>query len=134
MLNATYGIYQHDASSEYTARALSYSLPTSLHGHVDVISPTTFFATPRSSKTKSPPLSRAAPIATELKSEAKLTRPRSVGNASADCNDQITPDCIRELYNFQSYTPRLNGTNKLGVVGYDNEPINSEDLQVRDDS
>ncbi|KAJ7860439.1 peptidase S8/S53 domain-containing protein [Mycena olivaceomarginata] len=45
MLDTKYGVYYHAASGSSVVRTMGYSLPTELHSHIDVITPTTYFGT-----------------------------------------------------------------------------------------
>ena len=46
------------------------------------------------------------------------------------CDEFITPDCLRALYNTSTYVPKATNVNKLGVAGYLDEFANDADLQV----
>ena len=130
MLDATYDIYQHDGTSEYIIRALSYSLPASLHAHIGVVTPTTYFSTTRTMRKTSFLQPHIAPIDNDIEVAAKLTGPGSLATVPSSCARTITPACLRALYNTTSYVPQATDVNQLGVAGYLEEYANDADLQV----
>ncbi|TFK63265.1 subtilisin-like protein [Pluteus cervinus] len=126
MLGTKYNVYNHPSSSHSVVRTMGYSLPRELVGHVDVIAPTTYFGTMRSMRATNhlqpdiPPLEEQAP---EFGFGPDAVPPTS-------CNTQITPACLRTLYNTQNYTPKATNVNKLGVAGYLDQFANRADLQT----
>ncbi|KAF8159850.1 peptidase S8/S53 domain-containing protein [Crassisporium funariophilum] len=125
MLGTKYNIYRHATSGQDVVRAMSYSLPSALHSHIDVVAPTTYFGTLRSMRSTSflqPP------------QEAVIEEPSlvPVSNAAvpASCATKITPACLRALYNTSAYVPSAISTNKLGVAGYLENFANNADLQT----
>ena len=86
-----------------------------LHGHVDVVTPTTYFGTVRSMRSTSillPPI-------------------QAVGSVDpSSCAAGVTPSCLRALYNTASYTPKATDKNSIGVAGYLELYANYADLQV----
>lgn len=104
---------------------MGYSLPKSLHGHVDVVAPTTYFGTMRSMRATN----HLDPEIKALEHDIKIDDINAAVPAS--CSTTITPSCLRTLYNTASYVPKATSTNKLGVAGYLDEYANRADLQVR---
>ncbi|KAH9068408.1 subtilisin-like protein [Lactarius deliciosus] len=49
LLGASYQLYRHVETKEVIIRTVGYSLPAALHGHVQTVAPTTYFASPRMS-------------------------------------------------------------------------------------
>jgi tripeptidyl-peptidase-1 len=132
MLGTKYHVYTHSATDTTLIRTTSYSLPTILHDHVTVVTPSTYFSRPRSLHKTSFVQSVGKTIVEDVDGVANF----ATGNTnstnstvSATCNDQITPSCLNALYNI-SYTP-VSTNNSLGVVGYLNEFANHVDLQVK---
>ncbi|KAF9456972.1 peptidase S8/S53 domain-containing protein [Collybia nuda] len=125
MLGAKYNVYHHSASSERVVRTLSYSLPRDLHSRVDVVAPTTYFATVRSMRATS-----------FLQPNLKLTEGVSQatdisnGRVPASCGTKITLECLHTLYNTKGYVPTSTATNKIGVAGYLDEFANYADLEI----
>ncbi|KAJ7623726.1 peptidase S8/S53 domain-containing protein [Roridomyces roridus] len=125
MLNTKYGVYYHPASGSQVVRTMGYSLPTELHSHVDVISPTTYFGTMHSMRATSFVLPQTA--TGDEDSFAAEISPLAV---PASCGTTITPACLRALYNTTNYVPKATATNKLGITGYLEEFANDADLQT----
>lgn len=118
-----YNVYRHANSDEQVVRTMGYSLPTVLHGHVDVVTPTTYFGTMRSMKAtsfKQP----------QIKALEADVEPAIGAAVPASCATTITPACLRALYNTTSYVPKSTASNKIGIVGYLEEYANRADLQV----
>jgi tripeptidyl-peptidase I len=136
MLGTKYHIYKHSATETTLIRTTSYSLPSILHDHVTVVTPSTYFSLPKPHAKTSfvqhiedfslAALNGAINIATN---SGLGTEPLPV---SPTCDLQVTPACLNALYNI-SYTPVSTKSNSLGVVGYLNEFANHDDLQVRHD-
>ena len=130
MLNATYEIYHHENTEEYIVRTLSYSLPASLHPHVGVVTPTTYFGTMRSMRKTSFIQPDVKTLDNDIEIASQLTDPASLATVPSSCSSTITPACLRALYNTTSYVPKATDVNKLGVAGYLDEFANNADLQV----
>lgn len=126
MLGTRYNIYQHGPSGEQVVRTLSCSLPKELHSHIDIVTPTTYFGTPRSMK-KAHFLQPDEQAAAALRSGSDAAVPSS-------CANTITPTCLRDLYNTSTYIPTQTKVNKLGVAGYLDEFTSAADLQVNYDA
>ncbi|KAK7033671.1 hypothetical protein VNI00_012671 [Paramarasmius palmivorus] len=126
MLNAKYAVYTHEKSGDQVLRTLSYSLPRELAGHVDVVSPTTYFGTLRSMRTTS----FLQPELDEEKVAVANVGVEPVSNAAvpASCGTRITPSCLKGLYNTTNYVPQAADQNSLGVAGYLDEFANHADL------
>lgn len=119
MLNTKYGVYYHAASDSYVVRTMEYSLPTELHSHVDVVSPTTYFGTIHSMRATS--FLKPQVVTGKEDSFAAEISPLAV---PASCGTVITPACLRALYNTTNYVPKSTATNKLGITGYLGENAN----------
>lgn len=129
MLDTKYNVYSHSPSSDAVVRTLSYSLPSVLHDHIDVITPTTYFGTMRSMRKTSFLQPEIAPAPPQADSDS-LVRPISAAAVPSSCSSTITPACLRALYNTASYVPAASSTNKLGIAGYLGEYANDADLQT----
>lgn len=127
MLNATYGMYRHERTLDYVVRTSSYSLPRTLHGHIDVITPTTNFDGGRTMK----PPSLLRQSAQKRDSDLSLPPGLQGALASIDCDFIVVPSCLRALYKTDKYVPNATDKNSIGVVGYLDQFANEADLQVR---
>ncbi|KAF7976380.1 hypothetical protein HWV62_6953 [Athelia sp. TMB] len=115
MLGAKYGVYRHTATEEYIVRTTSYSLPTELHHHIDVVAPTTYFPSTQSMRSN-------VAIMKEVEG--------SIDAAQYTCEQAIQPSCLQKLYNSTGYTTHSAGKNKIGVTGYLEQYPNHADLQA----
>jgi tripeptidyl-peptidase-1 len=86
-----------------------YSVPAHIQEHIDLIKPTIQFnphaAAPRGKK-------RAVnhPVSTLKTNGVKVNKQATLST----CDEIITPDCLRALYNFH-YTPRETEKNSFGI-------------------
>lgn len=115
MLGTTFNTYQNDIRRDVKrVRSLSYSVPKSVRGHIDMIQPTTRFGQIKAERSN------------VLSQEAA---PFSVAAVNATCNNTITPSCLRDLYNFANYEIDPKGSVKLGVNGFLEEYARYTDLR-----
>lgn len=133
MLGTKYHIYKHTTTETTIIRTTSYSLPSILHDHVTVVTPSTYFGHPKPLHKTSFIQSIEGVLSEDVDKPANFaTNAPNPSNSTVDpiCNDQITPSCLNALYNI-SYTPVSTGNNSLGVAGYLDQFANHADLQVR---
>ncbi|KAI0927799.1 hypothetical protein AcW1_005225 [Taiwanofungus camphoratus] len=112
MLDADFAVYTHDASGAQMIRTLSYSIPSTLQGYVDLVHPTTTF-TSGSSK---------LPVKV-----SKLTVPPK--GSKRQSSSDVDPSTLQSLYGIPS-TPATQSSNAIGVTGYDEEYANQADLAL----
>ncbi|KAI1790225.1 family S53 protease-like protein [Ganoderma leucocontextum] len=104
LFDADFTTFAHQESDKRFIRTLSYSLPESLQGHVDLVHPTVIFPEP----------AELAPAQTKTKRAFH----RLVGrDATSDCANGTIPACLRDLYKIPT-TPASNKNNSLGVTGF----------------
>ena len=121
LFDAKYSVYYNPSTDSYLVRTTSYSLPVDLHGHIQVVTPTTHFGQMRPMRATS----RVMPgIHVSSLSNQKSTA------ASSSCNTTITPSCLEELYSMAGYSPQATDVNKFGITGYLDEFPNFADLQT----
>ncbi|KAG9317808.1 peptidase S8/S53 domain-containing protein [Chiua virens] len=127
MLDTKYHVYTHSDSGESIVRTTSYSLPESLHEHIELIQPTTMFTRLRPFKSTLH-WSSTASAASQSPSTGSLTGP--AGNPiDPSCNGTITITCLRQLYNAVGYNTSATNGNKLAVTAYLEQYANNQDLQ-----
>ncbi|KAI0368558.1 family S53 protease-like protein [Pilatotrama ljubarskyi] len=102
LLAADFSLFTHGSSGLEAIRTLSYSIPASLKGHIDVIHPTTVFPEPVDSN-----------MTLKRRSFHEPVSPRE---SSSKCSNGTTPACLQELYNIPT-TVAVVASNKLGVTG-----------------
>ena len=134
MLGTKYHVYKHSTTKTTLIRTTSYSLPSILHDHVTLVTPSTYFSLPKPQHATSfvshisEFVLKVSDGATDIVTNSGLgTNSYPVSPA---CDRKITPACLNALYNI-SYTPVSTKSNSLGVVGYLNQFANHADLQVR---
>lgn len=124
MLDTKYHVWQHKSSGDYLVRTTSYSLPSNLHDHVDVIQPTTMFGRFKPAKST---ISKVSPFKKATKSGTVVNAASGV-TVDASCNQVVTITCLQQLYNAVGFTPSAKG-NSIGITGYLEQFANMQDLQ-----
>ncbi|KAJ6561571.1 subtilisin-like protein [Mycena vulgaris] len=104
MLDTKYHVWKHTASGDYIVRTTSYSLPKSLHEHIELVQPTTMFGTFKKLKSTIHSISEDASIQSESLSPPIVDSATGV-TVDATCNTTITITCLKEIYNAVGYTP-----------------------------
>ncbi|KAH8647568.1 peptidase S8/S53 domain-containing protein [Tricladium varicosporioides] len=127
LLQADYQVFENTETGKLTARTLSYSLPSALHTHIDIIAPTIKFSIPTphmSTIVKDYPQPPAAKI------NAIASSPGDIhdGLDTVACNSSITPDCIQALYKFKHFRGSRRNGNELALAGFLEEYAQHDDL------
>lgn len=149
LLQTEYYLFEHASSGVTALRALNWSLPSHLHGHVDTIQPTTsFFEAPmvgnivssRDSFSKRNENDPSIPVdlnqlgvevanpSTPLSgpsSESGSLTVEQVCNASA-----VTMLCLSVLYGFKGYQLQAPEKNNMAIVNFDHEFSNQSDIAL----
>ncbi|KAH8990678.1 subtilisin-like protein [Lactarius hatsudake] len=118
-LNLTYHIYKHP-SGERQIGCLSYSVPEHISDHVEVIKPTVHlnYHIPK--------------YPARLRRRANLNhlgQPIDATLSLTHCDQFITPECLRALYDFR-YIPRATEKNSYGIVEFTPQTFRSHDLDL----
>ncbi|KAF8258875.1 subtilisin-like protein [Lactarius quietus] len=127
ILGATYRLYRYAGTNDRAIlRTVSYSLPKVLHGLVQTVVPTTFFASARTLQS-TPQRRPVAAAGTLAKAE-----PRQAGSGSIDFPPkEVTPEYLRSvLYKTGIYTPIAIHKNKIGIVAFNNDFVSPSDLKL----
>jgi len=127
MLDTTFHVWTHEESGDAVVRTLSYSLPESLHDHVDLIQPTTMFARMKKQKTTFR-WSEQQTTSRVVSGSSTIQLPNGV-TVDASCNQTVTISCLKELYNAVGFSASAKNGNQIGITGYLGEFANNEDLQ-----
>jgi tripeptidyl-peptidase-1 len=116
LVNATYDIYENTKTGTLQVGTDEYSLPVELLDHIDYITPA----------------ATRLQISGEVK--AKQTRrdvipsaPLGGANVTSNCNDFITPRCLRNMYKIPLADSAIKG-NELGI--YEQQPYNQTALSL----
>ncbi|KAH9034096.1 subtilisin-like protein [Lactarius pseudohatsudake] len=123
LLGASYQLYRHTETKEVIICTVSYSLPAVLHGHVQTVAPTTFFASPRMSW-QTPRKRSGGAAAGQVEATSGDLVTALLGRAKYD----VTPPFLRWLYNSVTYVPAATDRNVLGISGFVREYPNPVDL------
>ncbi|KAI0284762.1 subtilisin-like protein [Russula brevipes] len=129
LLGASYQLYCHLETNETILRTIGYSLPAALHDRVQTVAPTTYFGSPRALRQTSrlDPNGPTLPNG-DLHLQNAATLSASGSPVPPICSN-ITPACLRRLYNTEGYEPRATAVNKLGIAGYLQEFASHSDLR-----
>jgi tripeptidyl-peptidase-1 len=124
LLRTEYHVYTHPSGASQIG-CQDYSVPAHVQEHIDLIKPTVQFnphaAAPRGKKRA---INR--PSTTLKTNGVKVTKPAST---LSNCDNIITPDCLRALYNFH-YTPRETKKNSFGIVEFTPQAYLPADLDM----
>ena len=108
MLDTTFKTYQSLVREDIKQiRVIHYSVPKAVRSHIDLIQPTTRFGQIR------PQVNHI--IEEEIISTTANLR---VAAVNATCNTTITPQCLKDLYNFANYQPDPKAPVLVGVNGF----------------
>ncbi|TFK55131.1 family S53 protease-like protein [Heliocybe sulcata] len=108
LFDADFTTFTHQSTGKQAIRTLSYSIPQSLQGHIELIRPTVSFPTPK------------APV-------FQVPRPVHANVSAASCSGGITPACLQSLYGIPT-TSTSQSSNKIGVSGFIDQYANEADL------
>ncbi|ETW82302.1 serine protease S53 [Heterobasidion irregulare TC 32-1] len=129
LLKTEYHVYTHSSGMEQIG-CRSYSVPIHVREHVDLIKPTVHFTQhlPRESVTRKRANSRLGMPSTSTGPKtngAKVT----ITPALENCDELITPDCLRALYSVD-YTPVATAKNSYGIVEFTPQAFLAGDLDL----
>ncbi|TDL17434.1 family S53 protease-like protein [Rickenella mellea] len=116
LLGADFTVFAHQDTGKEAVRTLSYSIPTALKGHLDLVHPTITFPNPRS----------ILPVVS-----SPITSISNISSAAvpASCASQVTPACLQALYGIPT-TRATQSSNGLGVSGFISQFANKADLKT----
>jgi tripeptidyl-peptidase-1 len=108
MMATTFKTYQNSAREDIKRiRALQYSVPVNVREHIDMIQPTTRFGQIEAQ------MSQVHDV--EL---IKAGASAKFAMVNETCNRQITPQCLKELYNFADFKADPKASTTIGVNGF----------------
>lgn len=138
LLNTEYNVYEHDASGQPHVACDEYSVPAHLQQHIDFVYPTVHFdakikprqpeavskraATPGERKGLGWPGSGSLP-------KAGSHDLSGVWSQLENCDEYITPDCLRVLYEFLPNSAAA-AKNSYGIVEYSPQAYLPSDLDM----
>jgi tripeptidyl-peptidase-1 len=114
LLEADFGVWARDDDASATrVRALEYSVPDEVAEHIKMVAPVVRFGEVRALRSQVMEV-----VGAQRQFQAAAAIPPQVLDVAA-CNDSITPECIRSLYNVGSYQADPSVPNSLfGVSGF----------------
>ncbi|KAH6914776.1 tripeptidyl peptidase A [Coprinopsis sp. MPI-PUGE-AT-0042] len=126
MLGAEYHVWKHEESGDSIVRTTSYSLPSDLHDHIELIQPTTIFSrwSPMKSSIHWPSVDENPPPLAEASFRG------SSAAIDPSCNATVTVSCLAQLYKTVGYVPKVPEKNSIGITGYLEQFANEQDLQT----
>ncbi|KAL1939834.1 hypothetical protein VTO73DRAFT_9534 [Trametes versicolor] len=136
LLATEYYVYQHEDGSEHLACQRGYHLPEHVSRHVELVKPTIQFTSAGSS----------GPVTSIKRSDSRRSLARRAGahkpsgvasypakTITGDpldhCDEQVTLDCLRALYDFY-YDLQAPDQNSIGVVELGAQNYNGHDLDL----
>ncbi|KAI0727509.1 family S53 protease-like protein [Fomitopsis betulina] len=111
LFDADFSVYTHDATGDQSIRTLSYSLPTELVGHLQLVHPTTTFTQP----------SAKLPLQKE-RYNGTLAKRQSA------CSSYIDPNCLQQIYGIP--TSAIVNSDPLVVTGYSSQWPSPSDMST----
>ncbi|CCM03035.1 uncharacterized protein FIBRA_05152 [Fibroporia radiculosa] len=118
MFDADFSIFTYSGSKQQSIRTLSYSIPSNLKGHLDLVHPTVTFTTP------------VPKLPVQTKKYNMTIGPSILAESSACENGYVDPACLQALYGIPT-TPATESSNYLVVTGYNDQYPSSSDLEAR---
>ncbi|EKM48428.1 uncharacterized protein PHACADRAFT_266366 [Phanerochaete carnosa HHB-10118-sp] len=113
LFDADFAVHTHSETGKQTVRTMSYSIPSELAGHIDLVHPTITF--PSS-------ISLRPVVSTPSGPERSGIAPLASCSTSA-----ITPACVQSLYGIPA-TKATQSSNQLGVSGFIEQFASQADL------
>lgn len=122
LLNTSYQAYQNVETGKHTIRTLSYSVPLSLHPHIDIIAPTIKFS--------SPSTHRSTLVDWPIEQTTSVqSLDHKIDGVSVACNTSITLDCLKDLYSLRDYDMPATTNNHFALAGFLEQYAQHDDLQ-----
>lgn len=119
LLGTEYHHYGHE-NGKQIVRTTKYSLPRSLHSHIDVVQPTNFFGNWKLHSTDSRIADLSVPIE-EASMQSSSSSAAAAAGVPASCltGSQAVPlQCLRDFYKTSDYTPQAPKKNYVGTTNY----------------
>ncbi|KAH8812857.1 peptidase S8/S53 domain-containing protein [Xylogone sp. PMI_703] len=128
LLQTDYGVYRHQSGRAYIGSE-SYRVPASLKHHIDFITPTVQFDAAIKVTANAKRDTAVESISTGPRVNG-LMHPDLVTNDNlSNCGDQITPDCLRAMYEIPK--GQFNDSqNSYGVVEFAPQAYSQADLDL----
>lgn len=130
LLDTEYSVFQHEDGSELV-RAPSWSLPSHLHEHIEVIQPTNSFFRPNARRRSPSSAARNIDIRGRTTSRPTALPKKSKDSLAQVCNTEaVTPACLRYLYGTVDYVAQVPGKNQMALNNYVNQTSDRSDVAL----
>ncbi|KAI0055947.1 family S53 protease [Artomyces pyxidatus] len=120
IFDTQFSTFAHVETGAKSVRALQYSIPTALRGHLDFVHPTITFPHP---------INHGPVLSTPLSKGAATSRSSNSNAVPASCKQAITPACLQALYGIPT-AKATQSSSVLGVSGLAGSFANRADLHA----
>ncbi|KAJ5219638.1 hypothetical protein N7468_008842 [Penicillium chermesinum] len=111
LLEANFQYYVNDAQHVERLRTLEYSIPDSLVAHINLVTPTTRFGQLHADGTTI--RDKKTDVNNRFRQALGV-----VGSTSTDCNQAITPQCLKDLYSIGDYEANPDNGNSVAFSSF----------------
>ncbi|KAJ5819571.1 Tripeptidyl-peptidase sed2 [Penicillium riverlandense] len=118
LLDANFQYYMNRVKHVERLRTLEYSIPDSLTSHINLVAPTTRFGQLHAERST---------MHTKSKRPTESFRKAT---ADGDCNNSITPQCLKQLYKVDDYEADTGSGSKVGFASYLEQYARFSDLEL----
>lgn len=120
LLAANFQFYANNVKHVERLRTLEYSIPESLMSHVNMIQPTTRFGQLHPNR---------AILHSQYREKDEAFRSNAM-SGSPDCNNIITPRCLKDMYNVGDYEADKSSGSKAAFASYLEQYARYSDLEL----
>ncbi|KAH8089885.1 subtilisin-like protein, partial [Cristinia sonorae] len=113
LMKTEYHVWEHSDSGKLTIRTTEYSVPSSVHEHIDFIQPTTLFSLP-----PTPELISKRTGALSRKANDTTLPVSALSAPSSGCNVAVSPACVQQLYNMDGIKGSASSGNGIGFASF----------------
>lgn len=117
LLDTEYHQYGHE-NGKQIVRTTQYSLPRSLHNHIDVVQPTNFFGNWKLHSTDSRIADLSAPVEEASMKSSSSAAAAAVPASCVTGSQAVSLQCLRDFYKTSNYTPQVPTKNYVGTTNY----------------
>ncbi|KAF7363047.1 Subtilisin-like protein [Mycena venus] len=128
LLQAEYNVYSDEDGNVRVGCHDGYILPEHVSKHVDLVWPTVHFGGPRSFSRRSTSIISSSRFGRES-GAPRLPIDNIAAFAESGCDESVTLDCLRALYNFD-FTPVSGDMNTVGVAEFGASVYKPSDLDL----
>ncbi|KAG8221246.1 peptidase S8/S53 domain-containing protein [Butyriboletus roseoflavus] len=127
LLQTEYNLYGHTSGKEHIA-CDAYHLPAHIVPHVDFVTPSVHFDAKLTRRGGTDPARSVRNPSTGVQENSPGVVQGPPPTNGEDCDQYITPDCLRALYGLSDTPPHATRSNSFGIVEYTPESYLQSDL------